>query len=358
MTGDDEPDGRGRGEKPGPAMKIDDVSASVRSRGPFERAKRWFVLTASRWVVTAILLFGVFGTIVLVGLFGPVPVETFLGGGGISTGAVLTELLKTIVSVVVIVLSINQLVLSPGLGPVGEQRERYEDAMDLRRRIEEHTGERVSPTTPALFFGMLMDEIVEQAELLREATTDAAPLSLQGAVDRYVDAVERDGAYVRDQLGDAGLGEFEVVQALLRFAISEKVASLRALRASHRASLSEEQHDAVDGLEELLELFTISREYIKTIYIRSEYIRLSRGLLYVGLPSLVATYCAIQIYQPTAFPGATLGLPHRLLFVAGAVTVAVTPFTLLVAFVLRLAVLSLSTLFVGPFSAGGRDRGR
>lgn len=104
-------------------------------------------------------------------------------------------------------------------------------------------------------------------------------------------------------------------------------------------------------METLLKLFTVAREYLKTILIRSEYIGLSEALLYTGLPSIVITYSSAQLYEPTIFPGQLFGIDRQLLFVSGAVTVALMPLVVLIAYVFRLAALSRSTLFIGPFAA-------
>ena len=335
---------------PKPPIKINDASSGAPPRGPFERAERWFLLDANRWIVTALLLLGTFVAIVLVGTFGPVPVESFLTEG-INPGAALVELLKTIVSVVVIVLSINQLVLSPGLGPAGNQRTRYEDAMDLRKRVEDHTGARVSPSSPARFFRVLAGEMLDRTDQL-ERTVEGADGALQREVETYATGVRTEGEYLHRTLGEDRFGAFEVIPTLMRFGISEKVRNLREIRERYDDRLAERHRAAIDELDDLLELFTIAREYIKTVYIRSEYIDLSQGLLYIGLPSLVVTYCAAQIYAPDAFRGTAFGVSTELLFVAGAVTVALAPFVLLIAYVFRLAALSRSTLFVGPFAAG------
>ncbi len=335
-------------------MKVSDATYGGPSQGPVERAKRWFLLDASRWLVTGLLLAGTFVVVVLVGAFGPVSTNSFLNVG-IRPGAALIELLKTIVSVVVIVLSINQLVLSPGLGPVGDQRARYSDAMDLRERVEDHTGVRVSPSSPARFFRVLVGEILDQTDRLEAAVEDADG-ALRRDVETYAADVRDEGDYLHRALGTSRFGAFEVIPTLMRFAISEKVRTLREIRERYDRELTDRHRAAVDELDDLLELFTIAREYIKTIYIRSEYINLSQGLLYIGLPSLVVTYCATQVYAPNVFPGTTFGLSTRLLFVAGAVTVALAPFVLLISYVFRLAAMSRSTLFIGPFAAGADER--
>jgi len=349
-----------------PIRKIDDATDVRPPQSALERrwlsAKRWFLLDADRHLVTALLLLGVFATIVVAGTFGPVPVESFLRTG-VSPGSVLVELMKSIVSVVVIVLSINQLVLSPGLGPVGEQRERYEQSLELREEVEEQTGVRVSPSSASTFLDLLLAEIA------------ASSSDLESAVDRYDDGdelTERTSLLVRDvvdeaeavrELIEAGdFGEFDVVSASLRFAITEKVRSLRELHGLAQASAPadpDESFEALDEsfaeLEDLFESFTVAREYMKTVYLREEYIGLSQALLYVGLPAVVAAYVSSQIYAPGAFSGTVWVVDAQLVFVSTAVTVALAPFSLLIAYVFRLATLSRSTLFVGPFDARPPD---
>lgn len=324
-----------------------------RLRRRLYRGKRWFLLDAGRWVVSAILLVATFAVIVLVGTLGPVPVESFLTAG-IAPGAVFVELLKMIVSVVVIVLSINQLVLSPGLGPVGEQRDRYEGAMELRSEVEAHTGVRTSPTAPAHFLEVLLEAIEDQARSIRALAVEAPDDAFRDEVTSYADAVLEETEQVERAVANTRYGEFGPVSATLRFALSEKVRTLRDLRALHGDRLSAEEAAAFDEMDDRLELFAVAREYLKTVYIRSEYIDLSQGLLYIGLPTVVLTYLAAQVYEPTIFPGTTAGIDTQLLFVSGAVTVALAPFALLVSYVFRLAALSRSTLFVGPFAARSR----
>ena len=345
---------------PEPIRKIDDATYGTppqsRVKRRLLRLQRWFLLDANRNLVTALLLGATFVTIVLVGSFGPVSVQSFLTTG-VSPGAVLVELLKSIVSVVVIVLSINQLVLSPGLGPVGEQRERFDQSVELRRKVEDHTGVRVSPASPAAFLAVLLDAIVDQADRLDEAVDAGADASVQEKTAAFTETVAGEAATVRALLASSRFGTFEVISASLRFAITEKFRSLQGIRRASDDSLPESIAEALDEMNDLLELYTVAREYLKTVYIRDEYIALSQGLLYTGLPAIVATYCAAQIYTPTVFPGQLFGIEKRLLFVSGAVTVSLTPFSLLISYVFRLAAMSRSTLFIGPFDARQTDDG-
>lgn len=337
-----------------PIRKIDDATygplSENRAKRRLLRVKRWFFLDANRNVVAGVLLGGSFVAILLVGAFGPVPARTFLTTG-VSPGSILVELLKSIVSVVVIVLSINQLVLSPGLGPVGDQRDRFEQSMELRRQMEDHTERKVSPSSPARFLGILLDAIADQAEQMTENTTQSGDTTIQERINEFADEVVGEARTVSRLLSSSQFGRFDVISAALRFAISEKVRSLREIEQATDESTPEPLLDAFDEMNELLELFTIAREYLKTVYIREEYVSLSEGLLYTGLPAILVTYSAAQIYTPNVFPGQVFGIKYRLLFVTGAVVISLAPLVLLISYVFRLAALSRSTLFVGPFDA-------
>ncbi|NHN43423.1 hypothetical protein G9C85_17535 [Halorubellus sp. JP-L1] len=353
--------------EPEPIRKIDDATDVRPPQSALGRrwlsAKRWFLLDADRVLVTALLLSGVFATILFAGTFGPGGVESFLTTG-VSPGSVLVELMKSIVSVVVIVLSINQLVLSPGLGPVGEQRERYEQSVELREQVAELTGVRVSPASASTFLDLLLAEIAESSSELETAVSryDGEDGELAERTSLLVRDVVAEAAAVRELVEASEFGEFDVVSASLRFAITEKVRSVRELHGLVQASAPadpgeefESLDEAFDDLEDLFEFFTVAREYMKTVYLREEYIGLSQALLYVGLPAVVASYVASQVYAPDVFPGQVWVVDAQLLFVSAAVTVALAPFTLLIAYVFRLATLSRSTLFVGPFDARPPD---
>lgn len=258
-----------------PMRRIDDATYGVppenRFRRGLVRARRWFQLDADRRLVTTLLLCVMFVAIVLVGTYGPVSVQSFLTAG-VSPGNALVELLKTIVSVVVIVLSINQLVLSPGLGPVDDQEERFDQSVDLRRRVEEHSDQLASPSSPAAFLEELLAEMLRQASVL-EAVTAEAESDLSGRTAEFVESVTEEGTSVRRRLSSSRFGEFEVISAALRFAISEKTRKLRAIKRAHGESFDESTAEAFDEMDDLLEMFTVAREYLKTVYIRAEYIK-------------------------------------------------------------------------------------
>lgn len=337
-----------------------EISDTIREpeRGAFRQAlfdlKRWVLLDADRWTVVGLLAGTTFLLTVIVGTFGPVSTHRFLTRG-ISPATALVELLKTIVSVVTIVLSVNQLVLSPELGPVSDQRERLEDTMELREQSEELLAETVSPLSPGQFLDDLMSALRRRAVELGE-TVDGNP-ELQDDVTDFVNDVLEDVAGVNEELAEATFGNFEAVPAVMDFDTSGKLRDVRRIQRTYDDRLTDEETDALSDMVDAIELFATARAYFKTTYIRTEFINFSRALLYLGFPSLLLTYFAAQIYDSGVFPGVTLGIENQLLFVAGAVTVSLIPVMTLVSYISRLATVSQSTLFIGPFVAGSERGG-
>ncbi|WP_135806098.1 hypothetical protein [Halorussus marinus] len=316
--------------------------------------KRWLLLDANRWTVVGLLTGSVFVLTVLVGTFGPVSAQRFLARGT-SPGSVLVELMKTIVSVVTIVLSINQLALSPELGPVGDQRERLADTMELRRDSEDLLDRPTSPLAPGQYLDDLVSALREQGVELA-ASVDGSP-ELQSELASFARELAAEADGVNDELAEATFGEFEAVAAVMDLDTSGKIERLRRVRIEYDDKLGDDERAAIEEMVDTIELFVTARGFLKTTYVRTEYINFSRALLYVGLPTLFVTYLATQIYDPGVFPGATLGVENRLWFVAAATTVSLIPFATLVSYVGRLATVSQSTLFMGPFVAGAERDG-
>lgn len=355
-----------------PETTWQDTNVDSRLSPRLAAGKEWLLVRGGRLTIAGLLSLAVFGLTMLVGAHGPSTVEQFLTGG-VSPASAFVELMKTIVALVTIVLSINQLVLSPELGSAGDQRSRLEDSMALRQRAESALDESVvAPSSPAEFLRVVLEAIDERA-------VDLAAVPASGEARAERDALVAD---VRDEvapllstLDEARYGEFEVVPAAVAFDISEKVRRARVFERDYGGRLTagdggdesdgdragddgEGDGEAVDDLVDALKLFATARAYLKTTFIRSEYIQFSRALLYLGLPALLFTFYVTQLYGPGVFPGTTLGYPDRLWVVAVTTAVALSPFALLISYVSRLATISQSTLFVGPFTANRRSEER
>jgi len=334
---------------------VDSPEDTMRERAAGSRVKLWLLLDANRRVVTGALVVVVFATLVAFGTFGPValrdamsssdPVETAFQG-----------FLTAIITGVTLVVTLNQLVLSQELGGVADQRERMSGAMSFRRDVEDAVEAPVAPPEPAQFLRALLDSTTASAEDLAAAADESDDEQFVERAEKLADGVAGNANAVADRLDDAQFGTFDVLSAALDFNYSWKVYEARRLRESHD-SLSPAAEEALDALVDALTFFGPAREHVKTLYFRWELVDLSRAILYAAVPALLVSVGMI-LYgnDPAIATGATLGVDNLVWLTSGAVAVAVVPFAVLLAYVLRIATVAKRTLAIGPFVLRDTDR--
>ncbi|WP_232702778.1 hypothetical protein [Halobacterium wangiae] len=333
-------------------MSDESDDSELRDRLPGSRAQVWLVLDADRRVVAAAFLAILFGTLIVAELLIPTPTSTLLTRGD-PHETLFQALVGSVITGVTLVLTLSQIVLSQELGAVGDQRERMEGALTFRDDAADVTGKSVPPAEPASFLQDLVASTCEQAETF----ADAAPSGDVGdAIDEYVDDLTENADDVTDQLEGAEFGSFEVVRAALNFNYSLKIYQAERIRAAYGDELNEEASDALDELLTTLELFGPAREHFKTLYFQWELSDLSRTLLYAAMPALSIAVVALLLFDPAEYPGTTLGVNHAFLGTSAAATVAVLPFALLLAYILRIVTVTKRTLSIGPFILRQTDR--
>lgn len=121
------------------------------------------------------------------------------------------------------------------------------------------------------------------------------------------------------------------------------------LRREYDDALSAEQRDVLTELIDALRFLGPAREHIRGLYFQAELVKLSRVILTAAVPALAISLAAMFFVDAGDFAGATLGVDHLLLVVTAAVTVSVTPFLLLVSYVLRIVTITEQTLTTGSF---------
>jgi hypothetical protein len=202
---------------------------------------------------------------------------------------------------------------------------------------------RASDSVDTLFQGLLTATVTGVTLIL---TLNQLVLSQElGAVgdQRERMAAALDFRDVAADLDGAQFGEFEVVSAALNFDYSRKVFAAKRLRA--RDDPPDAVVAALDDLVETLELFGPAREHFKTLYFQRELIDLSRTILVVSVPALLVAVGMVAFVDPGAAWTSGLLVP----FVAGATSVALLPFLVLLAYVVRIATVTKHTLSIGPF---------
>ena len=329
-------------------MTDDEPSDTMRERVPGSRTRVWLLMDANRWLVAAVLVLAVFGAIVAVGAIDPTSFRSnVLNGDPVDT--LFQAFVTAIITGVTLVVTINQLVLSQELGAVGDQRERMQGAMSFRSDVEDELDAPVSPPEPAQFLKALIEETRDRATAFGDAVEESTDETLREHADDYVDSLTDNADEVADRLGDAEFGTFDVVSAALNYNYSWKIYEARRLRGEHADALSDDAREALDRVESVLELFGPAREHVKTLYFQWELINLSRAILYASVPALVVTSVVLLYLDAPGVTGTTFGLDNLVWAVSLASAVAITPFMLLLAYVLRIATVAKRTLSIGPF---------
>jgi hypothetical protein len=320
---------------------------TMRERSARNTTMAYVLFDADRKLVAAGLLLGVFVGLVLLAVLLPSPVSAIRSGDPIETA--FQSLIGATITGVTLVLTLNQLVLSQELGAVGDQRERMEGALSFREDAADALEEPVSPAEPSAFLRALVDLSADRARAVRGALSEP-----DDDLERLLDSTEGNAEQVASELENATFGRFDVLSAALDFNYSWK------LYAARRAQVKLDDDDPAAGpladLVEVLRLFGPAREHFKTLYFQSELTALSRSVLAAALPSLVITVAALSFLDVAKLSGAVLGIPTNALVVSGVVAVAIAPFVILLAYVLRIATVTGRTLSIGPFILRRTDR--
>jgi len=334
----------------------DQPSDTMRERADRDPRVLYLLLDADRWLVASLLSVALFGTLVVAGVAHPTPAGTLLTRGD-PVETLFQALVTGIITAVTLVLTLSQLVLSQELGAAGDQRERMAGAMAFREDVADTIGTDVSPAEPSAFLRSLVRTTGERADDL-SATLEADSLSeeLEDLLSTYLDSVSGNADTVADQLDGANFGEFDVLKAALDYNYSWKLYAGRRIGEAYADQLSADALERLDRLVEALRLFGPAREHFKTLYFQWELSNLSRALLYVSIPALAVTIGSLLFLDPRDFAGLTLGVANSLLLVAAATTLSLTPFTILLSYILRIVTITKRTLSIGPFILRQTDR--
>lgn len=339
-----------------------EVADDMKSRMGPGRAVSWVILVADRRLIAAGIMLVVFCTTVAIAVAHPIPADILLERGN-SIETLFNALTGSTITGVTLVLTLSQLILSQELGPAGDQRERMEGALSFRDDAAAAMGEAVAPAEPSAFLCALVEASRERAAAFGAAVDegDAGGLGdaeLAARIDEYVEGVTENASSVARRLDSAEFGTFDVLLAALDFNYSRKIHEGKLLLHGTDTRLPESARRELAGLVGILELFGPAREHVKTLYFQWELSNLSRVLLAASIPALSVAIAALLFFDPQDFPATTLGVSDALWLVAGAATVTIAPFALLLSYILRIVTVAKRTLSIGPFvlrETGGED---
>lgn len=250
----------------------------------------------------------------------------------------------TIVSIVVV---INQLLISRELHTPDELRSQMEGVLEYRHNVEELAG-GIPPAEPVGLLDFLNEGTKEQvrrlADLLEGPDGDAIGDELSPIVADLRDRADA----MDDLLSSSDVSTFDVLRTTLSTEHPRQMTELRRIKRRHADDLSAEAGDAIDDLVRLLQDIEVARQYFKTVYLREELAALSRLLFYVGLVSLTLVSVGMMLF--TGSPTATTLDPYVPYLIPLVIVIGLLPISLLFAYVLRVATVTKRTAETLPFT--------
>lgn len=309
---------------------------------------RWLLLEGGRHAVTGALLTFVFVAILGIGIVWTFEMQRLLTETT-AVQSLLDTFLSGIILLVSIVVSISAIVLSYDIASVGSQRERIQEANELRRQVGHFSEAEKSPRSPGAFLRIMADVVLQHAKEV-ESAADEMDGEFTDDIQEYVSTLSESVGNMDSTLEQASGGEFDVLWKGLEMDYGMYLDRSNKLRTSYSNEFTDEIESKFDELTMAFELFETGKEYFKTLYYSREIARLSRTLLFISLPAIVITATTKLAIDASLLPDLwVLGLPPLLTFVALSFTIALAPFVVLTAFMLRVMTVAFRTPSAGPF---------
>ena len=301
----------------------------------------WLLLEGDRYAVAATLSLGVFlflygsGYVGLITVTEPAAVRGAAGG-----------MIPGLFTFLSIVLAINQLVLSQEYGSADEVRTRIEDIRAFRQDLEASADTAPSPVNPTDFLSLVVRTIETKTETLADSARSVADADARESIGDVAESLGAEADQSNDALEARDQGRVNALLPVLEFPYSHYLYEVRELQEDYGDDLPTETQQVLADLIDVLEFFSVARTHFRTTYTQRVLAQLSRILLYVGIPGLLA---AITLNMLPTTSELVLLERYRLLLVSVLFTVAFSPLAVLFAYLLRIATVSERTISVGPF---------
>lgn len=312
------------------------------------RISEWLLLTGDRSVVALVitsLFFGFFSSLSILDVVPLLDLQAlFYVYSGLITGNF------TLITVVV---SINQLLLSRELQTPGELRTQIENVIEYRRDVE-GAADEIAPVQPLGFLRLLVEATREQAQRLggfsRNDAVQAGGDELASEATRLTEQMDQIDTLLRE----SETGTINVLLTLLRTNYAQEINQLRMMKERFEEELSPPVHDSIDEVIDRLQEIDVARQYFKAIYFQQELASLSRILLYVGLPAVaIATATLLVLTLPASEPEA---IRHVDVLLPVSLAVGFLPLSILCSYILRTATVTNLTAATLPFTTPEQEQ--
>lgn len=306
------------------------------------RIKQWLLLDGNRFVIAAVLTGAFWLAYLALSLGGVAPLADtqplFYAFSGLVTGNF------TLITVVV---SINQLVLSRELASPGELESEIEETVDYREEIEA-AANRPAPAEPSGFLRLVVETTRQQAQRLGGITATAFPSDARDEIDEIVADLTDEFDRIDGLIQESDSGIFNTLSTTLETNFAHEINRLEEVRWEYEEEISDETDAEIDDLLDRLRQIDIARQYFKSMYLQVELSRLSRFLFYSGIPAVGVSAAALFVLTTPSDP-AFAARTQQVVFPL-AVAIGVFPLALLFAYILRTATVTERTAAITPFT--------
>lgn len=256
-------------------------------------------------------------------------------------------------TLITVVVSINQLLLSRELQTPGELRTQIENVIEYRRDVE-GAADEIAPVQPLGFLRLLVEATREQAQRLggfsRNDAVQAEGDEIASEATRLTEQMDQ----INTLLRESETGTINVLLTLLRTNYAQEINRLRIIKERFEGKLSPPVHDSIDEVIDRLQEIDVARQYFKAIYFQQELSSLSRILLYVGLPAVaIATATLLVLTLPASEPEA---IRHVDVLLPVSLAVGFLPLSILCSYILRTATVTNLTAATLPFTTPEQEQ--
>ncbi|WP_254862089.1 hypothetical protein [Halovivax gelatinilyticus] len=308
--------------------------------GPVGRFREWVLLDGARLYVATLLTVVVFVGLLVLESVGAI---SFTNDDSITRMA--GGMIAGTFSLVTLVVSINQLILSREFTAAGEAESQLDGVESFRENIADLSGVPAAPASPARLLELLAETIDGRAHDLGDAVADHDE-SVRTPVRRYAAGVSESADQVDARLEETAFGTFETLSVAVTFDDGWYRYAGLYLQREHADALSETAGNSLDDVLFGLRLFAIAQEHFKTTYLQRELTRFSQLTIVTGVPAILSAMLIGFLYADLTGPTVTIAaLP---VVVSALVAVVISPLALLVAYILRTTTVTRRTASTGP----------
>lgn len=313
------------------------------------RPREWFFLLENRLIVAGGLLLGFFAVIVTIDLLLDVGVGDLQPLFYVFSGLIGGNL-----TLITIVISINQLVVSRHMNTPGGLREEIQGVNEYREAVEESLPRDVAPVTPSDFLQMLLESTRRGIERSEEAIDDIDDGEVREEIADLLDDLGTNVRHTDHVLRQSDVGIFEALSVTLKTNYAEDIYEIRDLQATHGDELPADLDDAFDDLVIRIQQIDVARQYFKALYLQDELSYLSRILLYAGVPAELVSIGMLLLFAGGVqfpLPGVALSV-----LIPVAIAVGTAPLAILFSFILRVSVVAQRTAAITPFTTAQQEQ--